>query len=166
MTIKDEFREGGEDYPVAFRFETPGDWIVGEIIRFSQGYDPDYREDAYPILVLEAQELHQDDPQDDVIEAGDEASVHVFHDTLMRELFRWNPKPGETVGIKRMADRDSKRGRTYRTYHVVIEGREQAESFTSAVKRTRAGREFERMQKREKAEREAFQEEGQDDLPF
>lgn len=119
----DEFASGLDaERPKAFIFKAEGDKLVGTVEDFSMGYDPTYRNDSYPIVIVK-------DEAD-----GELRSVHCFHATMMSGMERADPKIGERIGIVYKGERSPKGdGKPYKDFHVKIDRKAQARevSFTS-----------------------------------
>jgi hypothetical protein len=96
--------ELGKGYPETFMFANEGDTIIGIFKRVEKGptqFGP------RAIVVLE----EVDEVGDELIGTGVERSVWLMHTVLFNQFDRLRPKPGELVGIRRLADQVQKGGR-------------------------------------------------------
>jgi len=160
-----------QNLPVAVLLSNPGDYVVGEVHSYSTGFDTQWRDATYPIMILRLLEWVQEPPNKDQkpIEKDDLVSVHVFSSVLERELAKIDPKEGERVGIVRLETKKSKRNkkREYVQYRVKVFGRKSAGGFMAARQEAKRAEMIDR-EHFEETQSELGLEDGVDDdgLPF
>lgn len=140
---KDTFRDDlTKDYAPAFVFEDPDTVLVGTVRDITTGYDPEWQEGEYPIIVLENEET------------GEDVSVHCFHRTMISQLAKENPNIGDRLGIVFKGERKGAK-RTYKDFRVKVERPEGSRSFSDVAGAIR-----------QEASDATPEPEGEDDLPF
>lgn len=92
-----------EDFADAFRFEEPGDQVVGRVVGVSSNTNQ-YGE--YPILTVQ-------------VKGGDLVAVHGLGTILKRELLK--ASEGSLVAVRYQGEkRSDKSGSTYKDYKVIV----------------------------------------------
>lgn len=84
------------DYAEAFRFENPGDMLVGKVVGFSKGFS-EYG--PHPVVTIKS--------EDD----GEQYSVHCMQTVLRNQMSEADPKPGDRIAVKYLGDSEAKSGK-------------------------------------------------------
>lgn len=94
-------------FPPAFRFETEGAMLVGNVVGFSRAYS---KHGPHPVVTIKS--------EDD----GEVYSVHCFHTALASQMQEQDPKPGDRVAVRYEGMKTAKDGETeYKNYRVRVD---------------------------------------------
>ncbi len=106
--LRRRLQEWPDEAPKSWR-PNVGSTLVGRVVRY------DRAESSYgPCWICLIEEL----------ESGDVITIWLSATVLLSEFQRKKPKPGETIGVKRLSDAE----KGYKRFALLVEGREEAEA--------------------------------------